>query len=95
MLEEHSNSSNNNTLKHSLALEQSTHSDKLEFKDISSSLFLQMRETFSQRSFLEKRLGLDLEEFKLDEFVVGRKVTEVGEDLSGFFFAAVVKKPSR
>jgi len=63
LLEEHSNSSNDNTLKHSLGLEQRTHSDELKFKDVSSSLFLQMRETLCQTPLLEKRLGLDFEEF--------------------------------
>lgn len=53
-----------------------------------------MREPLSNTPLLKERLGLDLKEFELDEFMVGRQVAELGEDRARFVFAAVVEEPS-
>lgn len=54
-----------------------------------------MREVFGYRALLEHRLRLDLQELKLNQVVVFRKITETGESLAGLSLAAVVDEPSR
>lgn len=78
LLEEHGDCCNDNTLKHSLGLKERSNGDKLELESVRSGLCLQMRELLSQTSLLKERLGLDLEEFQFDEFVVSGKISEVG-----------------
>lgn len=53
-----------------------------------------MREVFGYRALLEHRLSLDLQELKLDQVVVFRKVAEAGESLASLSFAVVVDEPS-
>jgi hypothetical protein len=49
----------------------------------------------SGRAFLEKRLGLDLQELELDQLVIFWQVSKAGESLASFGFAAVVAQPAR
>jgi hypothetical protein len=52
-------------------------------------------EVLLERLLLEERLGLDLGEFELDEFVVLGQAAEAGEDAARFGFAVVVDQPAR
>jgi hypothetical protein len=54
-----------------------------------------VREVLREAALLKQRLSLDFEELKLDKFMVGWEVTQIGEDGAGLLLPAVVKKPSR
>lgn len=95
LLEEHGHSSDSNSLKHSLGLEQGSNSHELQFEGIPGGLRLQVWEVLGDAALLEEGLRLDLEELELDKFVIGREVAEVGEDGPGLLLAAVMEEPSR
>lgn len=95
LLEEHSHSSQCDTTQHGLRLEERSNSYKLQLDDRPSRAVGQVREVLGCRTLFEHRLRFDLEEFKLDQVVVLRQVTEAGESLAGLSFAAVVDEPSR
>ena len=94
LLEEHGKCGNSDALEHAPGGEQTTDSNKLELEDGHSAHVLEMREVLCKRLLLEQTLGADLGVLELDEFVVGRQVSEAGENTTGFVLAVVVDEPT-
>ena len=95
LLEEHGACSDDDALKHGLALEQATNSDELKLGYAAGTHVLQMREVFLEGLLFEKRLRPDLGVFEFNQFVVLRQASETSEHTAGFRLAIVVDEPTR
>ena len=94
LLEEHGDGGDDDSLEHGSGLEEFLDGDELELEDVPGSRLTEVGEQLGDGALLKQRLGLDLEEFELDEFVLLVKSSEVGQHLACFLLASVVDQPT-
>jgi hypothetical protein len=95
LLEEHGHGRNNDALEHGPGLEQLGDRDELELERVPGRVLGKMGEQLGHAALLELRLGLDLEEFELDELIVLGQATQAGEHFASLFLTTVVDEPTR
>ena len=94
LLEEHSETSNDDSSEHGHRFEQAGDGHELKLDGVYSSLFGQVWELLCGGTLLEDALGLDLGVFDFNELVVLREATKIGKHTTALGFAVVVDKPT-
>ena len=70
LLEKHSHCGDNDSSEHGHALEQSSNGNELQLDGVPNSGLTELRKVSLGDLLLELRLGLDLEEFDMDQFII-------------------------
>ena len=94
-LERHSHCSDHYTTEHGLAFKQARKAGSLELDITPSVRPLQMGKVELLGTLVEQTLGLDLEEFQLNQGIITGKTTEIGEHRERFVLTIMMCEPTR